>query len=449
MAHNMKLLDLESLYVFILGQYQSFNMAHIDASNLFKGIELAYGIDTHDLVTYVLPPSFLIKEPYPRRESVHAKWHIFFTHKLGSKLYATISPLTLIELLKYLRYWAGDTTYGKTLARYPDIQALVDKVSRKETGLSLARQETAVLEELYQHMVATKAVNRLLRDKTLFSELQPLVKSRRITPWDDVLNRADASGLVSELFSYDQAHIAKGVNYLLSKDRSTDSSYIDVFNYIICDNLNKLRPDRAVKLYITSSGVLSRNAWAITEYGKFPDDLEGISQEWSARVPDGPYYLITAYDRFHGDERQVSHFLDEATALARVILRDLFSIEEVNSCLHHRKERAKLHKANPTVRVKNSVGQAILRFHNDYHRFVAPEIVDRLSPIPDIPYEEIDIDALVAWMQDPKTRSQVYEESVAIIREQIRDLGVLSKDWQQYAAPIGKTAYEIMELLTL
>ena len=155
---------------------------------------------------------------------------------------------------------------------------------------------------------------------------------------------------------------------------------------------------------------------------------------------------MKAYKHFGGDMLDVRYFFEEGRALARVILRDLQSIEEIYMCIHDSRERQRLHEENPEVEVRNSVAQAGMRFQNDYYRIVAPTLVDGMRASPDIPYDKIDLKELREWMADPRKRGKLYQESAALIRDELRTLDLVPPDWSSYVAPVGEAAYEIMKL---
>jgi hypothetical protein len=450
MAHIMSLRELQEIYVFMLAQYQSFSMSFIDAISLSNGIDLAYGIDAYDLSTYIFPLEFHLSAPNPYREAIHARWHTFFNHSLGRKVYATISPLTLVELLSMIEHRSGERALLRVVrARYKEIFDLLDKISKMPPlSESVEKDDILIIKKIYYRMMASKTLNRILRDKSLFGEIRSLIDDGKVKLWDVVLKESNGARVAQGLFKYDQERIRRGIQYLINKDRSRDSSYIDVYNYVIYDNLQQLRSEKGAKVYITSSGVLSQNAWVITKYGSFLDDLEGIPEDWSARAAHAPSYLARAYSHFNSDLERIIQFFEEGKTLSRVALRDLLSIKEIESSINNPRERRKLYKANPDIRIRNSVGQALLRFQNDYYRIVAPTIVEQMTAMPDIPYDDIDVKALKDWMKDPKKRGKVYQESVGLIRDELHDLQLIPSGWHYYVAPIGKSAYEIMSLFT-
>jgi hypothetical protein len=447
----MRLNSLEELYLLMLVQYQCFGMAHQDAQKYVKGEKLVYALDTIDLSTYLLPTQFHSSEKIPQPESIIAKWHQFFNHPLGENVITTISPLTLIEFFRLLRYWATDPSHYRRLKKqYGGIDNLVaafESMGIEKRGTS---REALILSKTYRHMMTSKSLNLILCgeiDNSPFDQIKSLIDNRKMTLWKDILASIDAQKLSSELFEHNRQLITTGINYLLERKRTKDSSLIDVYNYVLHDNLNKLRSDRGIRFYITSSGYLSRNAWVITEFGRLLENLDDIPDSWSARTSDAPFCLIKAYEHVKGDAKSLIQFLEEGKSLSRVILRDLFSIDQVYHCIHDPKQRAKLHKENPEIPLANSLGQTLQRFQRQYYRFIVPETIGSLTTIADIPYSDIDTNMLLKWMKDPKKRGEFYQDTVNKLREEVRELQLFSADWIHYAAPIGKNAYDIIELL--
>ena len=108
---------------------------------------------------------------------------------------------------------------------------------------------------------------------------------------------------------------------------------LDIYHYVLFENVDEVLEPQDIDAYISSSGVLSRNSWLLTKLGKLPDDLSGIPVDWAARSSDAPAFLAKMLSRCRYDLGQVRDFFEEGRALARVILRDFYGIPEMFECI--------------------------------------------------------------------------------------------------------------------
>lgn len=451
MATEVELKSLAHLYHFTLGQYQSFSMCFTDAAAQREGFTLIYGLDGYDLSTYLLPSKLFAGEADPFRDAVLARWHTFFRHARPNQERATVSPLTLFELLRMLQHTTAEDALSRAVReQYQELLSLVDRIANGSRSLQeVAEVDIRRIRELYLRMRSAKVVNQVLRDRSLFADIRPLITDGRICLWDSVIERNVRSLSIDDLFSFDSTRISHAVSYLSDKRSGRDLSYslLDILNYVLYDNIHRTPPDQEpARIYITSSGVLSRNAWYIAKYGALIGHLEAIPDDWAARAADVPSYLVRAREHFGNDLIQMIDFLEEGKTLCRVILRDLLATDELNRCATDRREREKLYRTNPRVKIRNAVGQAMMRFQNDYYRIIAPEVIEQLTPSPEIPNEAIDVVELLDWMQDSRKRGLMYQESVTMVRDEIRQLELIPVGWHSYVAPLGEEALEIMQL---
>ena len=63
-----------------------------------------------------------------------------------------------------------------------------------------------------------------------------------------------------------------------------------------------------------------------------------------------------------------------------------------------------------------------------------------------IPDEKIDVERLVSWMSDSKTRAREYAQSLETVRDEVRQLNLVRTELLPYVTPLGEEAAELVEL---
>jgi hypothetical protein len=452
MSNSVDLVTLNNHYHWILSSNQSFNMCLYDIDTLREGCSIGYGIDGYDLCRYLFPSSFFRGKPNPHHEVIHSTWDAFFHQTDGETTFGIISPFTVLELLATVE----EKTSGRNLPgligqNTAEIRQMLEELSKGIRTLDeIDPLQKEVIKTLNNLATMTKKARQIIREGKPFEKLEELLTQGRIRLLDPILGEVSPTTDLSALLSYNQDNLARGLQYLNYKRSKTFSEHnlfyntLDIYHYILFDNVEPLIKTKAMQAYISSSGILSRNSWLLTKYGKLPAVLGRIPKDWSARSSDVPNFLTKALAHFNRDIEQVWEFFDESAALTRVILRDLREIPELEQCIINPTARQELLQRNPSVKVRNKIAQAVLRFQHEYYRILVPEFKESRTSLNDVP-TELDFDALYRWITNPETRSQEFSQIAKQVEHEVNALNLHPIDWKMYIAPLGDAAYEILK----
>lgn len=452
---KLNLKEVEDLNFWALSQYQSLSMCLNDAQAIADGQIIQYGMDGYDLCRYILPKGFYIGKPNPHHYAMKVSWQSYFDKCNSEITYATLSPFSILELLATIEERASDRTLSKVLReKYTTIDEVLNQINEIAKGIininDLPYKQRELIRKLYLSMRYKKTIARIVQNEDMFAQLKLLLNEGKIKLFDPIIKELAPHGYLENLLSYDYDKLRKPLDYLREKRRSWDSDYqhlynlIDIYHYVLFNSTKDIFAKNSVKSLIASSGILSRNSWILLEYGKLFDDIKGIPDDWSGRAGNVPAYLMRAYIKFKGDLIELHHFFEEGRALARVILKDLRDIPELRACIESGSERSRLHNINPEIGIKNKVGQAIIRFQQDYLIVVVPELLNLLPIEVDTPDKPIDFDALVEWIKNPTGREKIYKAIIEQVKEQLTPINIAPVDWRQYIAPIGDAFFEIL-----
>jgi len=444
---------INSYYHLILSSYQSFSMALFDIDAIREGKSIGYGIDGYDLCRYLFPSSFFRGRPNPHHEVIRSTWDSFFRKSDGEVTFGVISPFAILELLATIEERAS----GRALYRYlgeraSELSPILQELKKGMVDLEkLAPPHQRIIEYLYRLLRLTEGARRILYEGKAIDKLSTLLTQGKIKALDSMIRSIELLPELHKLLSpSSEKNVTKALEYLGRKRGKTYSDYsvfynkLDVYHYVLFDSIDAIIQSKGIEVYLSSSGILSRNSWLLTKYGKLPNDISGIPSDWSARSSDAPNYLLKSLERFHHDKSQARDFLEEGRALCRVILRDLQEIPEMADCLSSPTKRQRLLAENPDIKVRNKIPQAILRFQNQYYRYIVPEFEGVDAPWNDVPNEEIDLEELIHWISNPHTRSEEFREIASQIQKELSSLKLRPLDWKTYIAPLGETAFDIL-----
>jgi len=453
MSSTADIFTINKHYHWILSSNQSFSMCLYDIDAIREGRSVCYGIDGYDLCRYLFPSSFFKGQANPYHGIIYSTWEAFFRQTDGEMTFGIISPFTVLELLKTIAERISEHKLISLVG--PDnaeLRRILDELSKgirtlEETDPS----QREVIQALNNLATLTQKARRIIQEGEAFQKLGGLLAQGRIKLLDPILGEFAPTYNLPALLSYNQESFARGLRYLNNKrgklfsEHSLFYNRLDIYHYILFENAGPLLKTKEMQAYISSSGILSRNSWLLTKYGKLAEALGRIPSDWSARSSDVPNFLTKALLHFNRDIEQAWDFFDEAAALTRVILRDLREIPELEQCILNPTARQELLHSNPSVKVKNKVSQAVLRFHNDYYRIIVPEFTGSSVSWNDVP-TEIDFGALYHWITNPETRSQEFSQIAKQVEQQVSALQLRPIDWKMYIAPLGDAAYETLKM---
>jgi len=452
MSNSVDLVTLNSHYHWILSSNQSFNMCLYDIDALRDGRSIGYGIDGYDLCRFLFPSSFFKGKPNPHHEIIHSTWNAFFHQTDGKMTFGIISPFTVLELLATVEEKTSEQNLPGLIGQNTaEIRQLLEELSKGIRTLDeIDPSQREVIKTLNNLATLTKKTRRIIREGKPFQKLAELLAQGRIKLLDPMLSEFISNSDLSALLSYNQENLARGLQYLNYRRSKTFSEHnlfyntLDIYHYILFDNVEPLLKTKDMQGYLSSSGILSRNSWLLTKYGKLPAVLGRIPKDWSARSSDVPNFITKALVHFNGDLEQAWEFFDESAALTRVILRDLREIPELEQCILNPTTRQELLRSNPSVKVRNKIAQAVLRFQHEYYRILVPEFKESRTSLNDVP-TELDFDALHRWITNPETRSQEFTQIAKQVEQEVNALNLHPIDWKMYIAPLGDAAWEILK----
>lgn len=452
MSVEIDYVTLSKYHFLLLTSYQSFSMCLYDADAIYSGKSIGYGLDGYDLCRFIFPDSFFVNKPNPHHNQIKSTWESFFKMSDGKTTFGIISPFALLEILATIE----ERVNSKLLLRanqFDGIRKLIQdlvKGIRELQEVSPEYQKT--ITSLYHLMKSTEGARKSVLEGGSFEKLKQLLASNKLIPLDRYITYSNATRELRNLLWYDdEEKVSKALQYLNNRrEKKAYSRYdvfyntLDVFHYVLFENVGATLNSTNINTYISSSGLLSRNSWYLTKYGKLPDEVSPIPNNWSARSSDTPAYLTKAIVHFNNDIQQTKDFFEESRSLARVILRDFLEISEIRASIGNFSERKRLHMENPSIKVKNKLPQAIARLQNEYFKFLFPEYSDNnLHHSTDS--TDIDFGALYNWMTNPETRSEEYHQIAQEVNTQTNALNLNPIDWTMYIAPLGDTAYDILK----
>lgn len=443
---------LSKYHLLLLTSYQSFSMCLYDADAIYSGKSIGYGLDGYDLCRYIFPDSFFVNKPNPHHNQIKSTWESFFQMSDGKTTFGIISPFALLEILATIQ----ERTNSKLLLRANRFNGIRDLINDIAQGIrelqEVAPEYQKTITTLYHLMKSTEGARKAVLEGNSFEKLKQLLTSNKLIPLDRYITYSNSTGQLRNLLWYDdQEKVNKALQYLnYKREKKIYSGYdvfyntLDVFHYVLFENVGANLNSNNINMYISSSGLLSRNSWFLTKYGKLPDEVSSIPSNWSARSSDTPAYLTKAINHFSNDLQQTRDFFEESRAIARVILRDFLEIPEIRTSIGSFSERKRLHLENPAIKVSNKIPQAISRLQNEYFKHLFPEYSDNSIQTTSNSVE-IDFGALYQWMTNPDTRSKEYHQVAQEVNGQTNALKLNPIDWTMYIAPLGDTAYDILK----
>jgi len=442
--------DINNFYLFVLTSYQSFSMALYDIDSLLRGRQIIYGLDGYDFCRFVLPREFFIGKPNPHHQQIEKTWETFFRFSDGETTIAVVSPLAWLEFLATI----DERSRGQHIERFLTRRTLhlLEKLRKDDSMIeNLSFQEKKVIQRLVEVVVAARETRQAILKGKAFTRLVDLMNNKKVRLLEEFMGELKSADKISALFEYKhKANVERGIRYLNDRrgDRSLSQygafyNLLDVYHYILFDNVDQFLEHTQKDAYISSSGILSRNSWFLIKLGRLPGVTRNIPINWAARSSHAPAFVAKLLYQYDHDLYTLRDFFEEARSLARVILRDLEEIPEMYTVIYDSSQRQHLLKSNPIVKVRNKILQAAARLQNDYLSQVWPEFKIE-NERNDIPFNGIDFEMLYQWMTNPQTRSKEFQ----IIKEQVRQhlslLGLKPAEWQSYIAPLGDVAYDIL-----
>jgi hypothetical protein len=439
---------LNNYYHWMLSSYQSFSMCLYDIGYIERGNTIGYGIDGYDLCRFVFPISFFKDKPNPHHNAMCATWKAFFEESDGTTTFGIISPFAVIELLATI----AETASGKELTDLidiggKDIRTLVKQIADKVVSFEeIEGKQKQTIQKLSSLVNATQNARDIIKRGEAFRVIENLLSQNKIKLLDFMIRKIKPQSSFPDLLSYDQKDLERGLRYLGEKRHRLKSlafyNTLDIYHYVLFENADSILKSQNMQAYISSSGILSRNSWLLTKYGKLPDTLANIPDDWSARSSDVPHFVSRSLNQFNRDARQLKYFFEECISIARIILRDIYKVPEMQACINRPIERQQLLASNPIVKVSNDVPNTIRKFHNDYHRILLPQF--NMPTFETSAQQKIDIERLYEWVMDPKTRLKEFDLIANEVHDHMTSLNLYPLDWVTYIAPLGETSYEIL-----
>jgi hypothetical protein len=438
------------IYHWALSANQSFNMCNYDSARLAEGKKMGYVIDGYDLSRFIFPKEFFKGKNNPHHESMCRSWETFFKESNPDISFALISPFAILETYSSIRdnLYSGSEFQSQFSINQNKSDILSKIINGEINELNeeeITQEET--LESLYLLMQQIKNAHDIILKGEWFDKLSLLQSSNQVKILDVMLNKIDGVE-EDKLLDYNLVNINRGISYLSNKRGNMFSDYtkfyntLDVYHYVLVENIKKYFQLDEIDLFLTSSGILSRNSWLLTKYGKFPEDTYTVPADWSARNGNVPAYLFKCYNHFNKDISQVGEFFDEGATIAKVILKELEKIPEIKACNESAMERAKYKQINPKISINNKVAQFMLLFDEEYFKIVKEDHqTGKIISLPD----DIDIQALLEWFSDKTKRNEEKRKAIETVQKKLNNLNINPIKWESYIAPLGDTAYDILK----
>ena len=452
--YRITLKGVQDLYLWTLTQFQAFSMGLHDSKALSEDQILYYCMDGYDLTNYLFPAEFFTGIPNTYHGAIKSNWEHFFSRSVPDAAVAVLTPFSIYEMLSRIIETSSDNSLRTLLSeRYVDgILKDILNGDKKLSDIDCIDQNH--IRKLYNAMLGSNIVSKLINEGEPFAKLKEGIDSKQILFFDQQFRNYANPDEISPLLTFDNKNIERAVQYLRSKRTKAFSArvdgfhnFMDVCHYVLVENANSVFSRNNINAYITSSGVLSRNSWMLTKYGKILGATQSIPDDWSARASNVPTYIAEAYQRFHSDRDAMQDFFEEGRVLSRLILKDLLKIEQLRECVTDAKKRVILTHENPEVPVDRRVAQAIMRFQNDYHHTVSPD--HAITPVIQTnryeeTHDDIDIEALLKWIRSPFTRSQRFEQVKQNVANRVNELELTPLDFRAYIAPLGEDTFDIV-----
>lgn len=438
------------IYHWALSAHQTFTMCHNDSISIKDGKRVAYVIDGYDLTRYIFPKELFRGKPNPHHDAIKLSWDTFFSESTADLAYAVLSPFALIEILATIKENSySDKEFSEILQINKDEITFLEKILIQNINEinkdELTQKE--IVKTLHSFISQTvKSQNIILRGDW-FNKMNELKNKNQLELLDPLLKKID-SLQIKELLKYDINKIERASNYLNDKRKGMFSennrlyNTLDIYHYILVDNIEKPFNSKNINIFLTSSGILSRNSWLLIKYGKFPTVISHIPNDWAARNSNSPAYLFKAANHFSKDFNQTGDFFNEGKIISKIVVREMEKIPEVNSCIFSYSERQRYQSQNPEIKFNNNIAQYLALFETEFYKLVNPEShTESLVTISD----KIDIENLLEIIKNKNNLVTESQNVFKSVQENLIKFNTESISWDSYIAPLGDAAYDILK----
>lgn len=441
----------------MLNQFQTLTMALADLNRLEQGKKLYYIFDGYDFCHWFYKNGRLLRGfSNPFHKTIQESWDNFFSLTNGIETCAVMSPFTIIEFLQTISSQVDNDAIHRRIKKSSEIQTLLDFIFNEEKNYSnLPEHQQRIIQSLYAQIIENKRALELFSKPGPFAQLTELFSTSKIRFFDPMI--PDAAQVV-ELLEYDQIKTDNAISYLREKRKARSSfgeiyDSIDVYHYILIENSRRALSATSVIPYLTSSGILSRNSWYMLKYDSLPNLTNTtIPSDWCVRTIEAPTIVLSTLALFNDpvdNPKNTKAFLEDARSLARIIKQDLLQVPEIQMNLSLRGEdRKKYYTENPSVKVSSNTIELMRRFTSNYR--LTKTLEDQKPTKNDVLDTPISIDQITElqeYINNPNKYELQKKTARENIHESIQSLDLPYYDLQNYIAPLGDEAFDMLDLI--
>jgi len=446
---------LNQVHYELLSHCQAFTACKNDLDLICKGNKIGYCIDGYDLCRFILQPEFFIGRPNPHHYVMKSIWQGFFNYADGNVLFAVISPLAFIELLCTINDRINPSEVNAIIQKYPEIKNVIKRLADfTESFDSLKLSEQNIIYKLNAMLDASKNVMKNVIREGKFFNLNELISDNKLQTLDKIMKGNSEYINFDEFYKCDKYYCQRAIDYLEGKRTDKLIGYtgfyvkLDVYHYIMIENINAMVNEQNIAAFITSSGILARNAWYLAKYGKVPpNNLTEIPKSWRARPSSAPYYLCNILNYFNNNVNEANAYIEYIISVCKYNIHRLEQDEHLQKVLTLKSisKRRSLFSENPIIRMDDYTSSQIYNIMLELDRvLMAPSTVGlcegNIQDVLPINYNE-----LYFWITDKSKSESDYRKAREKIVESARELNLCPRSWKHYIAPIAKDAAEILQ----
>ena len=447
MGVELPLAHLLRLQLYYRGHDEYFGFVRADCKQLQEGRTLVYAMDAYDANTLVHPPSICCDNPNKHYDATKAMWLRFLEEtKDDPHIIVAIGPLALLESIYYVHKHAKSARKGSALTALHtlDMDALVSDLIASHNDLDLATVPWNLVTEpiraaWLEMSRAMSLVDSFDAGTTGLPALLHLIQSGKIRFLDELMAERGLER-APDVFVSRAPHVApeQGRSYLRSR-RGNDYwsqvyNAIDIDRFIAAGNLSPLLGSRGLLSYVTTTGLLTLNAW--------DKCWTGPSDTWPARPATAAAYVAHMVKLFDGKWDSIQEEAEVAQITARRAAKRLSQIDEVAACAD-RNVRATIDKSQ-FIDVPEDLALEMLSWQKSYYTRLNPlEGSDSQDTLFGARSLAVDLQALIKWKDSPEKRKLIHDRIRSEAQSIMASKEFLDFDKMPFSGPIGEAYYDL------
>lgn len=438
--------DLLRWEQFYRGHVDYFEYVDSDCRRLREGTTLVYALDAYDANTLVYPAEVCASRLNQHYDATRAMWRVFIQDaQKQEQLHVAIGPLALLECVFYLQKHAQAAVTGPGLTHLlqVDVTSIIEEMERA-CNVLVDRQSIpwSLLGRSVQRawIEMTSAVNAAQSfespEPAGLAQLLAMVKRGEIRYLDHYLDelglKRPPDFFLSAINTVDPAQAQR----YLDEKRGAEGwnkmyNAIDVNRFIAGARLSPLFQKKNVSAFVTSTGLLTLNAWDKSWLGK--------PSEWPARPAIAASYVSYYLKRYDSNWKTITTETEEARITARRIARHLGELEQVGACSDP-KVRQNADKSQ-MVEVPERLVLEMLEWQQSYYSELNPLKRDPDNTLFGAKALSINLQQLIEWRDSPRRREMVSDRIRAETSHLLNTQDFLDFDGLPLVGPLGD-AYE-------